>query len=101
MLDTMDAMRLAIGLASGLVLGLLFFGGLWWTVRRLPRSSRPVALYLGSMVVRAGAALAGFYLVLTYYDWPQLAAALVGFLVVRVALVRMASPVEPPMGKAT
>jgi F1F0 ATPase subunit 2 len=41
-----------LGLFLGLLLGLFYFGGLWLTVRRLPRSSSPHLLWLGSLALR-------------------------------------------------
>lgn len=88
---------------AGVILGAVYFGGLWWTVRRLHTTSHPVGFFLASFVLRAGTALAGFFLVTTY-RWdleglastppslPRLAAALVGFILVRVLLLRFLKP---------
>ncbi len=47
-----------LGLFLGLLLGLLYFGGLWITVRRLPRSTNPHLLWLGSLALRLALLLA-------------------------------------------
>ena len=39
---------------AGLVLGAIFFGGLWWTVRKGLSSQQPALWFLGSMLLRMG-----------------------------------------------
>lgn len=68
---------------AGIVLGAIFFGGLWWTVRRGVQSPRPALWFLGSAVVRLGITLGGFYLV-GAGQWQRFAACLVGFLIGRL-----------------
>lgn len=70
------------GLAGG-ALGAIFFGGLWWTVREVMSSKRPAPLFLGSLVLRNGIVLAGFYLV-SGGRWDRLLACLLGFLIARL-----------------
>ena len=45
------------------LLGAIFFGGLWWTVRKGVASRRPALWFLGSLLLRTSIALAGFYVV--------------------------------------
>jgi F1F0 ATPase subunit 2 len=73
---------LVIGLAAGLGIGGLYFGGLWLTVCRMQRARRPRLLLLGSVAVRLAAAVAAFY-ALVPLGWTALAAAMGGFLVAR------------------
>ena len=54
---------LALALVVGLVLGTIFFGGLWWTVRKGVSSKHPALWFLGSMLVRMSIVLLGFYFV--------------------------------------
>lgn len=70
------------GMAGGL-LGGVFFGGLWWTVRRGLSSQRPAAWFFGSLLVRMGITLAGFYLV-GRGDWKRLVACLAGLVMARL-----------------
>ncbi len=46
---------------AGLLLGAIFFGGLWWTVRRGLASRRPALWFIASLLLRMGMAMAGFY----------------------------------------
>ncbi len=81
-----EILRLTPAVAAGLLLGAIFFGGLWWTVRFRLGRSRPALWFAGSMVLRLGLTLAGFYFV-GREDWRQLVACLLGFVVARLAVV--------------
>ena len=58
-----DLLSLALAWVAGLLLGALFFGGLWWTVRHGLSSSRPALWFFASLLLRTSLALAGFYFV--------------------------------------
>jgi F1F0 ATPase subunit 2 len=85
---------LALALVAGLLLGAIFFGGLWWTVRKGVSSKRPALLFLGSLLLRTGVVIAGFYLVSDGH-WQRLLVCLLGFAVARFIVTRLAgSPLE-------
>ena len=84
-----EPLSLAYAFAAGALLGAMFYGGLWWTVR-LGISSKRVALwFLGSLLLRISVALAGFYLV-SDGQWEQLLACLLGFVMPRLSVARLA-----------
>ena len=83
-----EALTLAVPLAVGLVLGAVFFGGLWWTVVHAVSSKRPALWLLGSKVLRMGVALGGFYLV-GGGRWERWLACLLGFVLARLATWRL------------
>ncbi len=92
---------LAIALMAGLVLGAIFFGGLWWTVRQGVVSKSPAFLFLGSMLLRMAVVLAGFYFV-GRGDWERLVICLLGFITARFIVMRMTrrtTEERPPMAK--
>ncbi len=70
-------------LAAGVVLGAIFFGGLWWTIRQGLSSQRPALLFLASMLLRSSLAVSGFYFVARGH-WEKLLACLLGFLMARL-----------------
>ena len=59
--------------AAGLALGVIFFGGLLWTVRRVVLSPWPALWVSASLVLRMSLALAGLYFV-SDGDWRRLLA---------------------------
>ncbi|MEO5718462.1 MAG: ATP synthase subunit I [Chthoniobacterales bacterium] len=77
-----DSLWLVLAGLAGLFLGAIFFGGLWWTVRKGLTSKQPALWFLGSTLLRMGIALAGFYFV-GRGDWKRLLACLAGFVVAR------------------
>jgi F1F0 ATPase subunit 2 len=86
-----DWLGLFLALAAGLVLGAMFFGGLWWTVRRAVSSASPALWFSGSLMLRLGLALAGFYLVGAHH-WERLLLCLFGFVAARLAVTWLAMP---------
>ena len=85
---------LALVLAAGLVFGAIFFGGLWWTVRQGVSSKHPARWFFGSMAVRMGIVLFGFYFA-GRGDWHRLAACLAGFIIARSIVLRLTrTPIE-------
>jgi F1F0 ATPase subunit 2 len=79
---------LALALVAGLLLGAIFFGGLWWTVRKVVFSKSPARWFLGSMLLRMSVVLAGFYFV-GRGDWQRLVTCLIGFIVARFIVMRL------------
>lgn len=82
----------AIGsLLAGVAIGAFFFGGLWWTVRQLPDSRHPAALFLISFVLRMALTLTGFWLVMGG-QWERAMWCMLGFLVARTMIRRRIRP---------
>lgn len=83
-----------LSLMAGVGLSFFYFGGLWWTVRRVARVRHPKRLLLGSFVGRTVGVLGGFYLIIVAMGdrWELLAGALVGFLIGRTVLVQRWGP---------
>ena len=82
-----DILPLSLAFLAGAMLGVFFFGGLWWTVRKGVTSGTPALWFLGSLLLRTGVILAGFYLV-SQGHWSRLVACLLGFLIARVIVVK-------------
>lgn len=77
--------------ASGLGIGLFFFGGLWLTVRRISRVKHPALLSLSSFIIRTALSLVLFHTI-SGSHWERLLALLCGFLLMRFALVHLIRP---------
>lgn len=76
---------------TGVILGLLFFGGLYWTVRMALGAKLPALWFLLSLMLRTGIVLSGFYLV-SAGDFRRLLAALAGFIAARIIVSRLTKP---------
>lgn len=71
---------------AGVVLGTIFYGGLWWTVRRGLSARRPAVWFSCSLLLRLGVVATGFYLVGAGH-WHRLLACLIGFILARILLL--------------
>lgn len=81
---------------AGLLLGIMFFAGLWLTLRKAICSRRPARWLLGSWFLRTGLALSGFYLVANGH-WQRLLACLLGFVIARFMVTQFTGRlVDPP-----
>lgn len=83
-----DELNLFLACFAGLLLGTVFFGGLWWTVRKCLTTPHPALWLLGSALVRMSITLAGFYLV-SDGKWERLLACLLGFITARLIVTRL------------
>jgi len=73
---------------AGVLLGVLFFGGLWWTVRKTLSSPLAAFWFSGSFLVRTAIVLLGFYFV-AQGDWRRITGCVAGFLGARLFVVRL------------
>ena len=92
-----DMPVLALALLAGASFGAFFFGCLWWTVQKGVSSESPALWFLGSLLLRTGVVLVGFYFVAQAH-WSRLAACLLGFVIARVVVVSRLKrlPAEEP-----
>ncbi|SFH26372.1 F1/F0 ATPase, subunit 2 [Nitrosospira sp. Nsp14] len=84
---------IALAVVSGMVLGTIFFGGLWWTVIYATNACRPGRWFVCSLLLRTGIVIIGFYLLLDLSgaSWATLLAGLAGFGLARIAATRLSS----------
>ena len=85
---TIDWLALLGALAGGAGLGLLFFGGLYWTTEHLIHCKRPAAVLMTSLLMRGAIVAVGFYWLMEGAPARALA-ALVGFIIARSVLVKV------------
>ena len=83
--------RFALAFGAGLALGVLYFGGLWWTVRRLPRVRRPHVWTFGSFIIRATVTVAAFVWIANL-EWRYAASCMAGFVLLRLVMTRVLRP---------
>lgn len=85
-----ENLYMLVALFAGILLGFLFFGGLWVSTRKSITSKTPVLWILGSFIVRTGVTLIGFYYV-SNGNWKRLLICLLGFIVARILTNRFLS----------
>ncbi len=86
-----DVVSLGTAIAAGILLGTIFFGGLWWTVRKGMSSEWPALWFFGSLMLRMSIALFGFYIV-GRDDWRRWLLCLVGFVLARLVVWWLTRP---------
>ena len=90
-----EALSLASALIVGVLLGAIFFGGLWWTVRQGVLSKQPVLWFFSSLLLRMCIVLLGFYFIFGD-DWQRLLAGLFGLIIARIIVTRLTRVVDQP-----
>lgn len=88
-----EPLSLASALVTGVLLGAIFFGGLWWTVRQGVSSRQPALWFVGSLLLRMSIVLAGFYIVSDRH-WERLLLCLLGFVMARLVVTWLTRPSE-------
>ena len=88
-----EILSLVLALGMGVLLGAMFFGGLWWTVQKVVSSKWSALWILGSLLLRMSIALAGFYFVAGGH-WESLLVCLLGFGIARLAVTRLTRSAE-------
>ncbi len=88
----MDILWIFASFAIGMILGLFFFGVLWFTVRHLPNSRYPAILSIFSLLIRLAVVLVVFYLIAKGGHWERLLAMLLGMVATRFVLIRFLGP---------
>jgi len=86
-----ETLTLALAWVAGLLLGAIFYGGLWWTVRKGVASKQPGLWFIISMPLRMGIALTGFYFVSDGHG-QRLLLCLGGFIMARLVVVWLTRP---------
>ena len=90
-----EPLILTLALVAGAGLGVIFFAGLWWTVRKGLASKQPALWFFCSLLLRMSIVLAGFYFV-GLGHWQRLVLCLLGFLLARFVVQHLtASSVAP------
>jgi F1F0 ATPase subunit 2 len=82
-----DILILSLLLGAGLLLGVFFFGGLWWTTTRAVVSRFPTLWVFGSFVVRVSCTLTVIYFV-SRNHWERMLICLLGFIIARIIILR-------------
>ena len=77
-------------LFAGMLIGGVFFGGLWWTVQKGVTARQPALWFGASLLLRTGVVLAGFYYV-AGANWKRLLLCLLGFVIARLIATRLAA----------
>jgi F1F0 ATPase subunit 2 len=90
-----EPLGLLLVLGTGVLLGTIFFGGLWWTIQKGVSSKRPALWFSGSLLLRTSIAMAGFFFIARGHS-ERLLVCLVGFVSARLIVMRLTRAAEEP-----
>lgn len=82
-----NLMTLVLMGSVGILVGVVFFGGLWWTVQKGLTSKRPALLFVFSFLIRTFIVVVTFVIIMGG-EWQRLLACLVGFVIARLMVNR-------------
>ena len=88
-----EALYMVLAFAGGLVLGTLFFGGLWLTMKKIITSKMSGLLFSGSFLIRAGITMIGFYYI-SMGHWQRLLICVFGYVVARFLVMRITKQLD-------
>jgi len=78
-----EVLYMILAFAAGIVLGTLFYGGLWLTVKRSINAKVPALWLIAGFIIRVSITLIGFYYI-SRGNWMRLLICLLGFIIARV-----------------
>lgn len=81
-----ESIYMLVVLLGGFVLGIVFFGGLWFTVKKAVTSARPALWFLSSFFIRVSITLVGFYY-LSQGAWKNFLISVLGFIIARTIII--------------
>ncbi|EFK07236.1 F1/F0 ATPase, Methanosarcina type, subunit 2 [delta proteobacterium NaphS2] len=87
-----DVIYWGLAFLWGVLLGSLYFGGLWITLRKMPEKKKKKRWLALSYILRLCVALVGFWIVIELKGPPAFFFTLAGFFLTRFVMTRFLSP---------
>src|SRR5579862_8970108 len=88
-----EILSIILAFVAGIVLGIIFFGVLWFTVKKSMTSKIPALWVLGSFFFRISITLLGFYFVADG-NWQRLLICLCGFIIARFLVIHFTRSID-------
>lgn len=82
-----NVVTIFITVIAGFLLGVFFFGTLWWTTKKGILSNSPALWFLGSLILRMAITITVFYFI-SRDHWDRALICLVGFVIARGIIMR-------------
>lgn len=83
---------------AGMMLGVFFFGGLWFTIKKAVSAKIPALWFFLSFFLRVTVVLIGFYYI-SPGGWQRLVVCLIGFIVARFAVTLLTKSIDKKQAK--
>ena len=88
-----ETLYMILAFIAGLALGTLFFGGLWFTVKKAVTAKIPALWIFGSFFLRISITLVGFYFI-SSGNWQRLLICVAGFIVARSLVIHFTKSID-------
>lgn len=90
MMDS-SPLNLALSALAGAFLGILYFGGLWWTIQKISQAGQSVWLLAVSFILRTVLVIGGFFII-TDGKLERLAISMLAFFCDQVCVYQVFQP---------
>ena len=96
MIEDLNLYQILLALLIGVAMGILYFGGLWLTVKNVFIKKKTVFLFALSFIIRLMVVFCGFYYAISF-GWIPALLCLTGFFITRKILTVYIKPGEGEM----
>jgi len=93
-----EILSMILAITAGMALGMFFFGGLWFTIKKAINAKIPAIWFFISFFLRVSIVLIGFYYISTG-GWQQLIICLVGFIIARFLVTHLTKSIDKKQAK--
>jgi F1F0 ATPase subunit 2 len=93
-----DVLYMILAFIAGMALGIFFFGGLWFTVKKAVFAKIPALWFFTSFFLRVGVVMLGFYFI-SPAGWQPLIVSLLGFIVARFGVTYFTKSLDKKQAK--
>lgn len=88
-----ETLSIILAFVAGIILGIIFFGVLWLTVKKSVTAKVPWLWVLGSFIFRVVIVMLGFYFI-GAGNWQRLIICLVGFIIARFLVIHFTRSID-------
>lgn len=83
---------------AGMALGMFFFGGLWFTIKKAVTAKIPAIWFFISFFLRVSVVLIGLYYI-SPGGWQPLTICLIGFIIARFIVIHLTKTIDKKQAK--
>lgn len=93
-----EILYMILAFIVGMALGIFFFGGLWFTVKKAVTAKIPAIWFFSSFIFRVSVVMLGFYFI-SPGGWQRLIVSLLGFIVARFVVTYLTKSMDKKQAK--
>ncbi len=97
-MEMSEILNMVMAFIAGLALGMFFFGGLFFTVRKAVNAKIPAIWFFTSFFLRVSVVMLGFYYI-SPAGWQPLVISVLGFIVARLVVTKYTKSLDKKQSK--